>query len=276
MFGLSDMLALQRYYELQDLHGMSRDAAAVETHKFVSSYRLPTTIGGSRVLQQVLADPAFSLFGPYHGGMWMTYGHLFKTLLGSAATQQQRTRAFGQLLVGAAITGIVGPLLDEAYKKATGNDGASISPRGFSTIPRKMYDVATGNNVSGALANIFTPALPLDAATEIMHNTDAFTGKPIVQPMDMSRPKNILKGAVQGGEFLARKLVPPIGTAESAARQGLTPGQAIGRVAEEQFGGHTPSSPENKYKAHQPVYNQRDEKKRGKNPPGVIEGLLGR
>ncbi len=265
MWGLSDMLATQRIME-NEREGMLVEAAIQDAHKFISSYRVDTTMLGSRTLQKAITDPAVSFFGRYHGGLWNTYGHLAQHL--ANGTKEQRVEALGQVIVGAAITGLLYPLMDKAYQSVTGNDQASVGRRGFSTIPGEAADIYNkGADVSSLMGNAWTPSLPIKLAVGAVNNTDPFTGKKIVQAGSGAG-----HNAVQEAEWMARNAIPPLNSAESVMNQpGAKPTDIVQKLAEDQFGLKNPSDTAQKYLNRREHMNTKAAIARYKKPPGVLE-----
>ena len=180
LWKMSDTLYLQRIIE-NEKEGMSIEQAIEDAGHFISTYRVQPTLFGTRshydrAAQQMLVDNATSFFGRYHAGLaWNTYGHVFRNL--ATGTPAQKKEALGQLIVGAAITGVMYPVLDKLYQKATGNENASVGRRGFSTIPQGLYEAATEANPTKISGNVWTPSIPIKMGMGAVNNTDPFTGK---------------------------------------------------------------------------------------------------
>lgn len=278
MWYANDIFLTQRVLENMERRGMSLPDAVKDAHNFISDYRLPSTVGGSgnisRTVSQVLADPALSLFGRYHYGLFKSYGHMLSKLLGPSATSQERVRAAGQLLTSAALAYYVYPKLDDAAKAITGNSGAEFGRRGLSTIPRALSDVYNGRKGVQALTpDVFTPSIPLNTGMQALTNHD-FRGKEIVQQNDLSQPGNLAKAAGQEGDFLARQLISPYGTLAGAAESpGATPASVAGKFAGNMVGIKQPSDASNKFMDRIQKFNAQQAKAREKKPQGLIEGL---
>ena len=66
----------------------------------------------SRFAAKALSDPATSLFGRYHMGLWNSYGHMASKL--ATGTKEERIKAAGQLMAAGAAAYLVYPMLDQA------------------------------------------------------------------------------------------------------------------------------------------------------------------
>jgi hypothetical protein len=292
MWGLSDMLYTQRVLEYQR-EGMSLDQAINEAGRFMSTYRVDPSLGlgtaTGRVLQQAMTDRSLSFFGPYHAGLWRTFLHMGQRALGPDATPAQRKQALGQLLVMGVGAFFLYPAMDAAYEKLTGNEGGAVGRRGLNTILGQNFGedplrVATklggtdrnrGNvqdKPENTFKNVWVPSNIVDAAEGIRSNTDDFTGKKVAQP-----GAGFAMQQLQRAEWLAKNLIPPIGTAETVMRQpGAGIWDLVGHELGEQFGLKNPSPAANRYEAQLGRNEARDMRARAKHPPGVVEGFFSR
>lgn len=282
MWYASDILLTQRTKELMK-QGMSMPDAVAEAHKFISDYHINGTTLGSRALSQFFADPAVSLFGPYHIGIWKSYSHMAKGLI--TGDLNEKTKAAGQLAVMAAMAYFLYPALDSLAKRVTGDDSAEFGRRGINTIPHLAYDIAHGNTTGKDLSSISpyvaTLSMPVQAAVRALGNRD-FTGKQIVptanyNPTEPEGRKNLGRAAIAEGDFAAKNLVEPYNQISSAVTHDQSsPSDAADKYFASLFGVSTKSPQAQKFLNKEPKNVNSQEKARFKRPPGMAEELYNR
>lgn len=255
------------------------NAKAVKSaHDFIDSYQMPVTVGGNgeggRLAQQFLTDPATSLFGPYHYGVFHTLANMAKNLVKPDATMAERTRTAGQWAVQAAMLFAAYPLLSAAYSKLTGNEHSEFERRGVSRLIGTAGDIISGKKgVQDALRNVWTPSVPADTAIRQVQNMD-WRGKPIIQPTNMTESplRRGMRAVGQEAEFLAGQMVSPYKVVSNAMQ---TPGATVGSVAqkfaESNLGLKTPSPGAQKFENKREKTQRAQEKGRMKHPGGLIE-----
>lgn len=273
MWWLSDVLLTQRVLENMDLRKMSMTDAIKEAHEFISDYRVGGTVAGSRFISKALQDPAVSLFGRYHMGIFNTYGNIIKKLV--AGSGSQRVQAIGQLMVAGAMAYGMYPLLDKAAQAITGNPHATFGRRGFSALPYAVSQLAQGKkDLTAVTPSIFTPSMPLNAFLEGIKNRD-YTGKHIVEQGDLRSVKGATRAAGQEAEFAAQNLVSPYSTVARASEQpNASVGSVAKKVATSTLGIKDPTQREIAYNNKLIRENKSAADQRFKRPHGLIESTV--
>ncbi len=273
MWKLSDILLTQKVMENMDIHKMSLTDAVNDAHKFISDYRIGSRVANSRFIAKFLSDPATSLFGRYHMGLWNSMGHMSRNLV--RGTPEERTKAAGQLIASGVMAYLIYPALDNAAKYVTGNDDASFGRRGFATIPNSLSELAQGKrDYTKTAADAFTPSLPLNALGQVIHNVD-WKGQPIIQKMDYTKhPERLATAAAEFGDVAGSAMVAPYATLSTGLHEpGATPASVAGKFATAAVGITNPTDQARKYMHNQPKYNEQDLAKRAKKNAGPLERL---
>ena len=188
----------------------------------------------------------------------------------------ERVKAAGQLAVSGLMAWVVYPQLDKLAQEVTGNKGAEVGRRGFSTIPHAISQGLQGEEdpVTGVAPNVLTPSMPLNTAWDMLNNHD-WKGDTIVDRQNLLSPTNAGRAAVQEGEFAAKNMIPPYGTIASAATAKGGPGVAE-KFAAGQLGVKLPSPGAMKYQENIAKINAANAKRRAKKPEGPAEELYDR
>lgn len=277
MWWASDLLAKQRYLELKRSNpGLSNEMAVKGMHDFIDSYVLPVTVGGNgdhaRFMKKLLSDPALSLFGPYHYGLFHTITNMSNNLIGPNATKAQRIEAAGHWTMALAMMYAVYPALSAGYAMVTGNQHSEVEARGVTRLMNTAADLTSGKKGWQDMSrNFFTASVPLDTVVRNIENQD-FTGKPIVSPQNFRSPGKALKMVGQEAEFLAGQIVSPYKTISQAANRPGADGLSIAwHFAESMLGLKTPSPGSIKHDAHRERLQRIEAKQRDKHPHGLIE-----
>ena len=277
MWKLAQVMEVQRYLELKE-QGVGPKNAVLELQKLIPSYQMGPTIGPSndigRAIQQVLKNPAVSLFAPYHYNLFKAFGNITKDLRGSPA---DRNKAIGQLMMAGMLSYVVWPGLSKMLQAATGNDDAEVNQRGMLAITDAAQKALTGQkDYVNLIRNVFSPSVPLSAIMQLVGNRD-YAGRQIVQQADLSSPGNAVRAAGQLGNFAAGEAFSPINTIGTAVNNQdwsnpvLAGLNTAGRFAGSMVGAHIPSEAEQKYLENQDKNNQKDYNTRLKHPRGLIE-----
>lgn len=271
MWAPSDMLYVQRYLE-NKAKGMTPEQSIADTEKWISNYRIGTTLLGNRFAARLLATPGLSAFGRYHAGLWKSMVDMSYNL--TVGTPEERKEAFGQLMVMGVIGLGLYPLLDQFAQKVTGNQGAEFGRRGPFTIPSVAGQIATGKKGYESLVpQIYTPSIPINTAVGLARNQD-WTGKPIVTRADLTKPANIGRAGVQLSDYAGRSLVPPYSTLSNAIVQpGGNPLTAAAKFLEGAVGIKNPSKASSEYMSRINQENAKLAKARARHPAGLGEKL---
>lgn len=276
----SDVLLTQRYLEEKQLRGLSPADAVKSAHDFIDSYRMPTTVGskvlgegGGRLAQKFLSDPTFSLFGPYHYGVFHSIAHVLGNLAGPSATLKDRGRAAGQLAVQLGMLYAVYPLLTAGYRAVTGQQNAEVEPRGMSRLLNTGKEIGKGEKGAEAMMrNFWTPSVIGSTVTAQSSNKD-FRGKDILDPQPLDLP-GIRDMSVQEIDFLARQLVSPYNTVSQAAlKPDAGPGDVARKFTEGMFGIREPSDAEQRRRDTIEKVQMRNQRAREKRPAGGLEWI---
>lgn len=280
MWRASDMFSIQRFLENRDFKGMSPEDAAADVHKFIPSYDLNPTVGGSghvgRFLAQALADPATSLFGRYHMDLLRSFTHPVRSILSPSSTPSERIKGVGQAMTMAALAYVAYPALDKLTQAVSGNPDAEFGRRGMLAVTDAMDKMRKGDSDYTRLAtNLFTPSIPLGMATKALANT-TWNRKDIVQQMPLNSPRNVAKAVGQGADWAAQGLIAPYGNVAGDLTKGGTIAGTAGKFAAGMVGARLPSDKSRNYTAHQEQINNRAIRAREKNPQGPLEALANR
>lgn len=272
---LSDYLYTAMYKEHR-LNGMDPKSAVDATEKFMSNYRVPSTVGGTgrggRLISQIINEPALSNFGPYKYGLWKTWADTSKDLLAKSSTTQQRREALGHLVAAGVLGFVIAPyLLDKAAQAVSGNPDARVRRFGPLAIPDAVSQAAQGNKSLG-INEAWTPSIPVRSMIELSNNTD-YNGKPIV-PQEKFTPKGMGDVAANTADWAARAALPPYETLSSASatKGGSTMG-ALAKLLAQQVGVSLPSEGAQKYQAQIDKKNFQAAKQREKHPAGLMPEL---
>jgi hypothetical protein len=271
MWRTTDAMYIQRYLEERD-NGYAPEDAVKRVEKFIDSYQMGPTIGGSRLAKQVLSDPSVSYFAPYHYGVFRSWGNMAKGLMAPSSTMAERKEAAGQFLVQLALGYAFYPAMSAAYRAVTGEQDAEFKPRGMSALAHSASQVAQGQaGPEQVLRDVWMPGVPAQMAIEGFNNKD-WRGQPIVPPRAYNGPSAVAKSASDVADWAARSTVAPYNTISYAAN---APGGGIAkgaqRFAEDQLNIHNPSSGELKHNALIDKINAAAERARQKRPGGLIE-----
>ena len=279
MWAGNDMMLTQLYLE-NKLNGMSHDQAIVHAERHFPNYRLPATILGSRMLQEVMAEPVLTAFGRYHYGMMNSYANIAKDLIGSKA---DRADAMAKI----ALLGVLGfvyyPLMNKMAQYVTGNKQAYLQPRGPMAIPVQVQRALEGKGDLGTVLGTVAATPPLmSTAWETLKNTN-WQGKKIVPPSTMAQMgpgktwTQRLKGAglaiTQEAEHAATGLFQPLETAQEIYR---TPRSVAGNLAARLADVKNPTPGASKYLNQLPANLQKERKARFKKPLGMGEDIYNR
>ena len=267
MWKINDMLYTQQYMTFKRM-GMSPEEAVKATEQFIPNYRINNKVLGQRWLAQLYKTPGLSLFGPYHAGLWSSW----QRVMVNAATgnpDERKAAIVSMIAMGVAGMFIKPYILDPIAKAATGNPNAEFAPRGMLTIPSQLGKIATGQQgYESAVPNLFTPSLPVSAATSAVRNLD-WAGQPLIPRNDLRRPGNVVRAGLQGVDAAGKLLLPPYSTvASNLAEKGTSPGRALRKEITGNLGIRDPSQASVNYLANIKQNNARLQKE---HRPGPLE-----
>lgn len=273
----NDMFALSLYQRNRRL-GMSPPDAVDATKKWIGDYSADApTFAGSRILQQLINDPAVSWFGRYHQDQWRTYGTIVHGLLGHDATRQQQKDALGALVMsGLLMFGLYPHVLDKGAKLLSGNDEAEFGRRGLSSTQDAAYHLVKGDKTYSALAaQVFTPSIPLNLAQQGIANKN-WTGKDIAPAEPLYEPKNAIKTAARLGDWAATQAIPGLSAAQGQFGAEGSVGGAVKKFALSTVGIKDPSEGATRFEAQREKTQAREDKRRDKHPGGALEYFANR
>lgn len=267
----NDFFILQRVYELQELHpGMTMRAAIKEAEKHIPNYRIPAEVMGSRGIASLLKNPNFTMFGPYHYGVFRSYSELVKSIV-KPLNGAERRAAVDKLLMMGFMAYAFYPMMDAVAKMVTGNKNASFRRFGSSSFPYNLYLISQGQrNLATELATIITPAPATAAGFELLANRDTFTGKPVYQEGDVNRvmhplkdPKGAAKSAFHIGEDVIGHILDRIAPAALLMGSPIVEGKKSWKqILESQFGIVDPSPQQAAALEAAKAYKERDRAKK--------------
>lgn len=263
----SDYFLTSKVLHNMEHYGMSMEDAVADAHKFLSDYKMPETVMGSRGIAQALGDNRISLFSRYHIGLWNTLANMTKEIAHPDSTLAQRQKAVGQVAAMFAMGLVMWPWLEKGIStvsQAVGGHPVNLSQRGLNALTDMGTKIAKGErNPAAIMSQLWAPSIPANMVMQLVSGRD-FAGRKI-----MEDGASAGKQARQLTEWGVQQLVPPYGTIARHAKEGPV---AMGRaLALEQLGAREKSNAAMKYEAQRPKYQFRDMKKRDKNPRGLIE-----
>lgn len=263
---LGDAFTLHRIMELEELHGLSKQAAIEEAKQIIPSYERMPTVMGSRAAAKALQDPAFSLFGKYlWGNIWSYANIVNRVATGSPA---QRRQAVGQLMVAGILLGFAFPALDRALQGISGNDQARVRRFGMGSLPDAISRIGS-EGLGPVMGQFARESVPVQMITSLLGNDSM--NKPIYQP-----GTGPVEGTAQVGGWLANQ-IPAVQQAWSAYHAGEgEPKEVAKRLLGQQVGADIPSPRSTRYKAKRDYENMRGLKARRKNPQNAFEEVYQR
>jgi hypothetical protein len=240
LWGFSDVLMMQRYYELKR-KGMGTREAIADAERHIPNYRIPPQVLGSGEFARALQDPSLFTFSKYHYGMFKSYAHMAKDLGSFYKDPKAAFLAMGNVFATGALIFLVGPAINAGIQKLTGDKKLEMGPKGSTTLPVALYDAWRGKPISQVIQNSLTLAPAVKGIYEGFTNADWFTKRNIVEPADQEKHRFGRVGA-QVGEKAAQDLVAPYGAAAEASGKGGLKGAAEG-LAKQSLGLRKPYEP---------------------------------
>jgi hypothetical protein len=260
----NDVFMLQRVFELER-RGFSRREAIREAEKHIPNYRVPTRVLGSRAFSQAMADPALTMFGRYHYGMWNSFAHMVHGL--TRGTARERFETTGNLLALFALAAVVYPMVSAGVKRLTGDPDAEKLWRGPLAVPGNLAEFYQQGDLAKLIGSSVTIAPGLKSLGETIFNRDTFTGRQIMEPGDWQEGR-YGRVAAQEAEHAAG-LVAPYGQVSQALQPG---GRGLGRAMVDQvLGLKNVSDRTQRGKVKAVKAQRRSARQRAKHPRGLIE-----
>jgi len=244
MWTFNDITALQAIKE-RVLKGESEDDAIRHVYQVMPDYRVRTDIP----LLNGITHPDVTWFSKWHYGLFRSWGHMAKDLLGKAAAKD-RARAADQLAAVAVLSFVVYPMLDSAWQQATGNDKASVHRFGMTAIPYDLWKWSTDQKSwQAVLSSALTPAMGSEEVLQQVFNRDFYTGKEVAPYYEPPLTK-----AEMRVEHLATMSLP----LKEISQESVNPGN----VVTSQLGlNNPPSGAERRRKAFEKLRKERQEKR---------------
>ena len=270
LWWFNDLFMLQRVFELER-RGFSRAAAIKEAEKHIPNYRIPTQILGSRAFAQVMGDPALTMFGRYHYGMWNSFSHMAKDLVRGGG--QEKFEALGNLMALFALSAVIYPMISNGIKRLTGDPDAEKIARGPAAIPGSFADLYQNGDIARFVSSVVTMAPGVKQLGEDVTNRDWFTGRQIAEPEDFRQavrgsPRAAARVVGQEAEHAAGA-VAPYALASQATQPG---GRGMGRALVDQvLGARNVSERTQRGKSRAEKAQRRASRLRAKRPRGLIE-----
>jgi hypothetical protein len=277
MWWWSDFLLTQQFLEHQEL-GHSLQGSALQSHKFISDYRMPTAMGQNvlpdrvgRFLAQSATDPAVLMFGRYRYGLARSVANMAKTMVSPNATKAERTQVVGNLLAMTALSTAVWPIINYGLQKVTGNPDAELDPVGLQREGRTIknaYGPDADKDIGDIFRGVAQPAPMIGAFSDLVNNKD-WKGDPVVVRGQTFTPK----GAAQLGSFAAHQIAPVNTVATAAAAARGSPSDMLGRVLAAQSGIKIPTEKAQAYKGKIESINTKMQKQREKKADPIESGI---
>jgi hypothetical protein len=236
----NDMMYTSLYLDAK-AKGMSARDAVNFVEKGFPNYRIPPRIFGSKALAKILGTRELVAFGPYHTGIGNAYANNYKDLVHGSATD--RFDAVGQLATLALLGTVAWPYANEFAKKVTGNEHATMTPRGALTLPFIIAKVAQGEaDISAPMRSMISFSPFLNTAKELYDNKD-FSHNSIWEEGDMANafaghPRSAGRVAARVSGYAAQQMFSPLNTFGHGAKNGEAPWQTL---ADQMLGIHNPS-----------------------------------
>lgn len=278
MWAANDMFYTQHVKELMN-EGLDMKQAIIQAERHIPNYRIPAAVMGTgvgaRIAAQVFSEPALTLFGRYHAGIYNSYANIAKDLVhGNGGAKLD---AVGNLFAMGLMAFAIYPMLDRAVHWLTGNNQASMQRRGSLSLPSHVVAATRGKeDPLSALRTTFPLSPLLTIPMEQLTNRD-FRGKPILERQDFSRAAHgdavgAANLAAQEGDYLGRNLFSPFNTAaNTASRPDLS---MAGGLRDQILDIKNPSPKAIKYGANSAKYNQRSARQRMRSGAGPLETLV--
>lgn len=186
----NDILTLQAIYQRMDEKGLSFEDAVQETARYIPDYRIPSRILGSAKISQTLTGRGVGgsvwFASAYHYGEMRSLMSMVKDIAAPKEGQSnregnaRRADAIGKALMLAFLAAILYPLLDDLWKRLTGNPNTYMSRSGSVKIASDVIDLAEGKDDYTRLLGAEMSFNPIyKGALELMTNRDFFTWNPI-------------------------------------------------------------------------------------------------
>jgi hypothetical protein len=259
LWSYSDALSLTRIMELE-ASGLSRSQAIEKMEKVMPNYRVPTRVAGQRALSTTLQNPMFSYFGRYQYNRLKAYANIAKDLAGKEKDTKTRAEALDKLAMLGFLATVYYPVMDQVYRKITGNQDASVTRPGMLAVPQAGEDIASGKKTYGQAAQTLVSPGILEAPLEMAMDKDFYTGKDIVDRQDLSEG-NFGRAGYDFGKYALSKFSP------AADVQGLMGKKDLPEFLGKQIGVNLPTDEElasiEKAKKYSRQQQKSDAKKRG-------------
>jgi hypothetical protein len=194
MWMTRNILYVQWLKEVMDTKGLDHAKAIEYVERHMPNYRIPTKIGEnylgssvSRGLSNVMRNPNFTVFSPYHYGLVNSLMNTMKEvgsgLKGKAGREEFKdglNRA-AALAIGLAI---IYPFMDMLAQRMTGNPDAHQRRAGPFHLIHALGEVADGTkDPQSVLSSLFTPNPSLMGIVQFGFDRNFYTGQQIYNPM---------------------------------------------------------------------------------------------
>jgi hypothetical protein len=235
LWSFSDVLAMQRMYELQRKGFSIRDAVH-EAERIIPNYRIPPQVLGSTTFQQFIKNPYLFVFNRYHYGEFKAFANMANDLLGPPAKdaigRSRRTQAMGKIFVTAVLGSILWPYINRGIQKLTGNKDLELGPKGSLTLPYDAWYALNGD--FGRLIESSMTISPVVEGLMQGYNDRDFFNRRIVEPFDWEK-KRLGRVGAQIGETAAQDMLAPYSAMSSPFEKGGMAG-AAGGMAKQALG----------------------------------------
>ena len=285
LWGISDVFMMQRVLELEG-KGMTTHEAIQEAERHLPNYRVPSDLPIlGRQAQQIYTNPILFEFSRYHYGILKGYSALAKDL--AVGDMQQKWTAIGQIVALGALQMAIWPGLSHLLQKVTGKEDLQVPSFGPGRLAGPVFGALVDHwdgapawlkdyyaNTNGSFVQSLygmaslSPALKI--ANAVMTNTDAFSGRKVVEPSDW-RQGNYGNVAGQALDFGARTMVEPYEALNDAWKHGE---DAEGVILKNIFGLNMHGDEQEMAKERAFKFQDRSAKGRHKKPLGMIENMM--
>lgn len=274
LYRYNDIRYMKRYYQVKAAHPDASDEAIIkQVERSFPNYRLPSTIGGSRWLAQVMGNRNIIQFGRYAISKYSTIFNNIHDAISPDMEADSRGEAIGRLVF--QVIGMTAGqyALDQVAKFATQNQDARFLEGGIFGVaedafdfgghlldtalhPDKAHQMGLADDFYKNVGKLVSPATASWEGLQQIVGMDFFTGKPLAEG-------GIAQNIAERGWHFAQNV---IGTEVEAMDNWP-------KYIQQSLGVSVPSPAAKKYDANQAKTDAANAKAKAKKDPALLRGL---